>query len=228
MLDFLKKFLKKRNHGSVMVEFAFCIPIVTAILYYTMDTPRYARLYGKTKFIGHAVANMFQRVTQARGNKIITKADVANIIKASYAMMPLDRVVVASSGLSVYNEIMLHCIKTDASCKAKVAWQVVCNPTGYWSDSLSSRLAQQSISTVNYSAGGAVPSAIYPGLQMSPNSIKIIVESYVATDSDVRKKLGFYLLSPKNRTHSPTIAAAHSVVIFTPAADVCVDTSPPR
>ncbi|MDR1375584.1 MAG: pilus assembly protein [Holosporaceae bacterium] len=65
--------------GSIMVEFAFSIPVLLIILYYVLDYPNYARMKLKTKNSALMAISMIQNVSKNRENKRISLEDVKRI-----------------------------------------------------------------------------------------------------------------------------------------------------
>ena len=123
MIKFLKrlKLLKKKNVGAILIEFAFAIPVLIAILYFIMDAPL-LRLYQlKLKNTAYFAANLIQNISDQRENRAITKRDLNQITICSFANI--------YRGLSIFNEnhsqyghIYAYYVVGDDNDKATVKW----------------------------------------------------------------------------------------------------------
>ncbi len=78
---FRQKFFSK---GAILIEFAFCLPVLIVLVYYIYDLNRYKRYYSQTEFVGQQVASMIQNISQSREDKTITKNDLQHISRMAF------------------------------------------------------------------------------------------------------------------------------------------------
>jgi hypothetical protein len=64
----------------ILLEVAFAIPLLIAILYYLHDIPKYKRIQAKMDFCIHCAVNLIQNISQNRSNKKIILKDFAYIL----------------------------------------------------------------------------------------------------------------------------------------------------
>ncbi len=71
------------NHGGILIEFAFSVPIVILLLYFVNDHYRFYELKNKARTSAYLAAGMVQQLGNKRTNKQLTKNDIARITYAS-------------------------------------------------------------------------------------------------------------------------------------------------
>lgn len=74
----------RSSSGGVLVEFALAIPLLVAILYFTIDIPRYQLMKTRMKNASYYACSMIQNISQVRANKTITKRDLKIISTSSF------------------------------------------------------------------------------------------------------------------------------------------------
>lgn len=87
LLSFLKKahlFFKERldRSGSVLIEFAFCCPVLVILLFFVLDVPLAYRVLLKMQKMSELTANMIRNVP-SKSDTQITLDDLENISKAA-------------------------------------------------------------------------------------------------------------------------------------------------
>ena len=68
--------LGKENSGTVLIEFAICIPILVILLFYANDLVRLYRYHSQTEFVAQQIVNILQNISQKREDKTITRKDL--------------------------------------------------------------------------------------------------------------------------------------------------------
>ena len=71
------------NHGGILIEFAFSIPILIILLLFACDHYRYYELKDKIKASVYLAASMVQQLGNTRTNKQLTPEDFGRITFAS-------------------------------------------------------------------------------------------------------------------------------------------------
>jgi len=57
--------------GSILIEFAVCMPIFIILLFYIHDLVKIKRYYSQTEFVAQQMANILQNISQKRADKKI-------------------------------------------------------------------------------------------------------------------------------------------------------------
>ena len=81
---FSKIDFKHQSKGAVLIEFAFCMPILIITIYYINDLATLQRWHSQTQFVAYQMAQMIQSISQNRASKAITANDLRNIVAAAY------------------------------------------------------------------------------------------------------------------------------------------------
>ena len=241
--------------GSIIIEFAVCMPILIVLIFYIHDLVKLKRLHSQTEFVAQQMANILQNISQKREgvNRKITLPDIRYAASLAYlSMFPgtarftSNKVTIATSDLG-YNPLgYIFCVKGNSDSTASVLWTrrfhfagSVYNPASvsidqYWLDrSNVKRLTKAS------------PSEIYPTLKIEKDQIKIIIEcavhyspanSYSFSDGRKTRDVSpseafglrlFKLSPPETRAGSNDAIYFHSAVIFTPKPGL-FDATPPK
>lgn len=121
----IKQISKKQNAGAILIEFAFAIPVLIAILYFILDGPK-LRLYQlQLKNTAHFAINMIQNLTDQRANKFINESDLKEVTLAAFAnIYRSDLMLKKSTGypLGYYGHIYLWCVFGNEDGTASVQW----------------------------------------------------------------------------------------------------------
>ena len=70
---FRKFSLRAVERGSILIEFAICMPILIILLFYINDLVRIKRYYSQTEFVALQMANILQNIAKTRK---ITRNDI--------------------------------------------------------------------------------------------------------------------------------------------------------
>lgn len=240
------------NRGSILIEFAICIPIFIILLFYINDLVRLKRWHSQTEFVAQQMANIIQNISQKRSNKKITANDIKYAVSAAYlSAFPgtsrfTSNKVTNSTGELGYNPLgLIYCVQGITDSTAKVRWVkrfhmagITYNPSQVAIDNTINRSNVKNLSN-------ASPSEIYPTLRIEKDQIKIIIECAIHYSqasgysfADGRRTasvspsqafgLKLYKLSPpvtRDGTNNDAIYF-HSAVIFTPNPELFNETAP--
>lgn len=240
------------NRGSILIEFAICMPVFVILLFYINDLVRLKRWRSQTEFVAQQMANIIQNISQKRSNKKITANDIKYAVSTAYlsAFPGTSRFFnkKATNDLG-YNPLgFIYCVQGISDSTAKVLWAKrfhistgqIFNPSQVVVQNTNIRRSN----VKNLTAGGS-PSEIYPLLRIEKDQIKIIIEcaihyypsdSYYFTDgrrtSNVSPAHAFglrlYKLAPPVTRDGVANDAIyfHSAVIFTPNPELFNETAP--
>ena len=67
---------RSANRGSILIEFAVCMPVLIILLFYINDLSKLKRYYDQTEFVARQMVNILQNISQGRDNKTITQKDL--------------------------------------------------------------------------------------------------------------------------------------------------------
>ena len=73
---FEKLSLNAVHEGSILIEFAVCIPVLIILLFYIHDLSKLKRYHDQTEFVAQQMVNILQNISQNRENKKITINDI--------------------------------------------------------------------------------------------------------------------------------------------------------
>lgn len=241
---------RSANCGSILIEFAFCMPVLIILLFYINDLVKLKRWYSQTEFVAQQMANIIQNISQKRSNKKITVNDIKYAASAAYlsAFPGTSRFV--SKGIKTselgYNPLgNIFCVQGITDSTAKVLWAKrfhmadgVYAPINVGVDNGIRRTNVKNLSNVS-------PSEIYPTLRIGKDQIKIIIEcavhysqasGYRFADGRLTANvspshafgLKLHRLSPPATRDGKNNDAIyfHSVVIFTPRLGLFDETAP--
>ena len=243
----LSNFLTSRREeelcrGSILIEFAVCMPILIILLFYIHDLIRIKRYYAQTEFVGQQMANMIQNISQKRDNKRLNKNDFKNITSLAWlTMFPGNTRYNTKASLGYSPGIALYYVKGLDNGNASCIWRVW---SSYENSSTPSSDLHWDPGTGGYAhlsvkyRTNLTPSSIHPMLKISPGDTKIILEvTFIANpnwknslgESSNKQKFKLHLLNPrvvagdKNAFHT----LFTSVVIFTPKPGLFDEDGPP-
>jgi hypothetical protein len=240
-----------RSRGSILIEFAFSIPTLLAILYYVLDYPKYEQLKVKTKSSAYMAASMIQNVSRYRESKMITLADIQMINYASFLNYYCGKQHLKTTDSNTYplghfSAITLICVQGVANNKCKAIWSLYAS--GWNAESplahKNTLPGNESIATFHSLTGlqyqhetEVIPTSIHPDLQIQEGENKIIlVASFCAhtnfkyadgtmTTANPKRLFGFYML-PLRLPLSGNNFLFRSTIIFTPNPGLFSETPP--
>lgn len=258
LLNHITKCIKSsvlNSHGAVLLEFAFSIPVLILLLMGLHDVFVISHMQDKSRLVAHEMASMLQNISQNREDKKITQDDIKRITCAAYlSIYPGTTMYSTTSGkrqhkYAHYPQPYIACVKssstndvstegskkvdsTQSSTKASTIWHIGASPDVNTADP--TKCTMMTLNTdigrlaVNFDTN-VDPSAIYQGLKMKPNEVKILVDSNLFLEinnrvtqySDGRKptlkgSCGLRLLKPPHLQRGYCIHMFHSVAIFSP------------
>ncbi len=234
-----KFFISLNQKGAILIEFAFCLPVLMVLIYYIYDLARLKRYYSQTEFVAMQIAQQLQNILSTRESKTITASDIRNINALAWlSVFPGTSMYYQGSGFPLGYTWYTHIYYVKGLADGKASCMTRCYVTGTYSSSRNPSSVSVSILT-NTNPGSLIsnkqnvhPSAIYPSLTINEGEVKVIVEATLCsinssnvfktsngTSLTAKKAFGFYLLNPssKNGTVSHFF---NSVVIFTPKPEL--------
>ncbi len=235
--------------GSILIEFAVCMPILIILLFYINDLVRIKRYYSQTEFMAQQFANIIQNISQNRPNKAIKLNDMRYASALSWlslypgmTMHHTDTRTANAHELSHYPWHMIYYVEGLSGGKASVKWlrytfpQKSTNPKAMYCNT---KTSDQANSVVRWGTN-VEPSAIYPTLKINEGEAKIIVECYLLTNPDsmstndynpsdnqstcARKAFRLRLVTPKGTGGFERYFP--SVMIFSPKPGLFTSTRP--
>ena len=260
--SYFGKLIKKLNlraahTGSILIEFAVCMPVLIILLFYIHDLSKLKRYYDQTEFVAQQMVNILQNISQNREgeDKKIRRDDIKRAFAlANLSIYPGKTMYYNGTGrlahdLSHDPKLHIYYVKGIANGKASVIWSQVrytekmTIPTNGSYNSYGSTEPTDPDSKVARGTN-LDPSAIYPTLKIKEGEEKIIVEcvmfcnkntmsnnNYVATDDQAtraRKAFKCFLATPKPTYPSSTNGNYfNSVAIFSPASEDLFDAETP-
>lgn len=205
--------LQKKKKGSILIEFAFAIPILSSVLFFMTDAPKYYYLRTKMNNSTYFAVNLIQNVTQQSRVPKISSKELINIISAAVMNQFNARVGNGKYDVSAYL-YYIECKDDRASIDslenntAEVIWcwhtdsLEVANGNRYTCYSkqglkgtipFSQNVFNNSI--INYS--GNTASKIMSGFKIAKGDGKIILELGLVPKSSVKPKKAFgFLMMP--------------------------------
>ena len=231
--NFISKKFQLANTGSILIEFAVCMPVLIILLYYINDLSKLKRWRDQTEFVALQMANVLQNLAKKEMDEGRTNLSYSAIkYAASLAYLSIfpgktnfHSTVKSDLG---YNGLgYIFCVQGNEDSTASVRWvrrfhfaDGVSSPSKV---SIDQGLLQRSNVKILTDAS---PAEIYPTLKINPGDIKIIVEcgvhysqsgSYGFTDgrssSKVSPSEAFHLCSFK-LSPDATRAGSNDAVYF--------------
>ena len=233
--------------GSIIIEFAICMPILIILLFYFHDLVKLKRYYSQTEFAAQQFANIIQNISQKRGNKRITNNDLRYACYLSHLTIYPGTMMLSNEigyGFAHRQELFMAYVVGNSDGTASCKWTLHLPTAGATSpktyEIIKSKKESPYSSLIKFKSNAA-PSEIYPTLKVSSGEEKIIVESTImfrpafarydgSKPGSAKKAFGYFLLNPKPETKASTSEAQewhyHSVVIFTPRAGLFNENPP--
>lgn len=233
-----------RYRGSILIEFAFCIPVFLVLIYYMHDIPKSQRYKTQMQFVAQQMAQLFQTVSQGRTNKRITRNDFAWVGQAAYlSMFPGASVrPIRDSYLPIgyFVEFYVFYVIGEANNKASVKWMTFVYILGGGNPTVTTSSSQGHDGSAVKFKTNVNPSEICPELQIKQGEAKIIIDAYLrycdgkyfadgrpCKNVSKREVFGFLFYTPFYYTHNADYYNYYNGrVIFTPA-DGLFSSSPP-
>lgn len=238
----------KNSRGAVLIEFAFSVPVLIILLLGLHDVFVISHMQDQSRLVAHEMASMLQNVSQGREDKKITVNDVKRVTCAAYlTMYPGTTMYSTCQGkryhkFAHYPQPYIFHVKSDNSGKASTLWYFGASPDINIGDPASSTSMRPKgdIGRLAVKLGqNQPPENIYSGLKMTPNEVKILVDSNIFLDcsnmvsgtrfSDgtaptLKNSCGLRLINPPHLQKGNSIHLFHSVAIFTPRRGIFSDT----
>ena len=235
-----RKFSLLDSKGSIIIEFAICMPVLIILLYYINDLSKLKRYYDQTEFVAQQMVNMIQNVSQKRGatdsSKLrITKQDLGNIHRLAWqTMYPGDTMFLGKNSKFPLDHrplTSIYYVIDTGNGKASCIWRLWLRFDSLDWFGYDVRTDDTVESTVNFLTDVS-PEKIYPTLKMNGKP-KIIVETLMErsdthpyfTNSSDKAAFSLYLANIKSLGNSWS-HMFHSVVIFTPKDGLFSETAP--
>ncbi len=237
------KFNLLNSKGSILIEFAVCMPVLIILLYYINDLSKLKRYYDQTEFVAQQFINIIQNISQNRTDKKINQNDVKYAATLAHLTIYPGKTMFSDGKRGKFSHELSHMpyffinyVRGLSEGKASVLWSYYCfcygavNPTGW-------QIGDNKGGYSNYSVvkrkTNVDPAEIYPTLKVNEGEDKIIIEcplfcrehtmslgAYAASDNqDTRAKKAFNcrLATPK-ASYKENLFGFYfpSVIIFTP------------
>ena len=121
--------------GSIIIEFAVCIPVLIVLLFYIYDLMRLKRYYSQTEFVAQQIANIIQNIAKKRvaEGQAVTIKDVGYAAKLAYlSIYPGTTMYRKDSGHEFFHmpRIFVHYIESDSNGKASCKWVLYLHTRG--------------------------------------------------------------------------------------------------
>lgn len=222
--------------GSILVEFAICMPISIILLFYINDLVKMKRMYSQMEFVGQQMVNIFQNLSKKRAaeEKTLKYEDLCHAASLAYLTIYPGKTMYSTTNNQKKHEF-IHCpffmvyyVQGTTDGKAKCLWDLhittdTCTKPPWRVFGAYTRSVAHS--TVVYSANEVPASSIYPTLKVEGNNPKIIVEPTLFWNKNFMNKngnkvsnaiqaFGYRFTKPKNFND----LYFNQVVIFTPSA----------
>lgn len=220
----LRRMFKHSHSGSVMVEFALCLPFIITLLYVVVDAYNYYYWSNKVKNCTYIVAGLLQNAykkqegTDKTGwyKKGLEPSDVKNICKAAMLSLPIPSDVMSAgladkaADVSKYPVpiICIMCVRgaDDGDETIQMLWELDyqlgqqnCFYSGNGKPSCTDDPWTGKVANIRgLSPGTHYFPGNFRGLSVSAGEEKILIYTYIEPNDyeQVRKYFGLYLISP--------------------------------
>ena len=230
--------LHSANQGSILIEFAVCMPVLIILLYYINDLSKLKRYYDQTEFVAQQMVNIIQNISQKRTNKKITATDLKYATAMAYQTISPGMAMFSGNNgpLLFTSHPMIYYVEGNNDGTATTVWrQTIWTGNSHTVSPSTIRhetyTYTHDVSAINMGTN-LQPSQIYPTLKIKPGEVKIIVETllfYETSQKAPREVFGCLLASPKRRQNGTSQKRGgyfNSVVIFTPKSGLFDETPP--
>ena len=180
----INQILKNKKTGAILIEFAFAIPVLVAILYFILDGPG-LRLYQlKLKNTAYFAVNLIQNLTDQREDKFINVDDLKRVTLSAFGNIYRSNTMLKNKSekypFGHHGHIYLWCIFGNEDGKtASVKWVWESGSPGKTPAEFSSSIftSADSISNSIVKFGKSVPPTyIHKDLVINPGETKMILE----------------------------------------------------
>jgi Flp pilus assembly protein TadG len=192
-----------KRYGSILIEFAFGIPVLVSILFLVMDAPKFYYLKYKVKNTAYMASSLLQRGVE----RAIIRKDLSQIFSAAFfSHFPgTSQYYINSQWAMGYTKIAhVYYVVGSAKGKAQVKWgwksnEKASNPN----DNGTIFNTSQSTSVVKFLSFASDPNSIYKHLSLDEDEARIIID------------VGFYLIdttTTKNGGNGSDVASAEDEI----------------
>lgn len=213
---------KHSRSGSVMVEFALCLPFVITLLYVVVDAYNYYYWSNKVKNCTYIVAGLLQNAYKKKEGttastwytKGLEPSDIKNICKAAMLSIPIPHNVM-NTGLNEGDvskyPVPIICLlfiqgtsETNATVLSELDYQLG-QPLCFYSGNgkpggIASNGTGKIITALGLTTGNSynVQKRLFPGLSIATGEQKVLIYTYIEPNGykQVRKYFGLYLIIP--------------------------------
>jgi len=235
----IRTFIPLNTKGSIIIEFAVCMPVLIILLFYIHDLSRLKRYYDQTEFVAQQMVNILQNIAYSRAQEgsTISVPDIERAASLAYlSIYPGTTMFTTKSGsqnhvLNHQPRIYMYYVESNGDGTASTVWNLWLRSGSYttptsWSNSY---LTSNDHSLVSLGTD-VPPSSIYPSLKMDDGKPRIILDVQLRWGSDQRDADGKTAASAREvfkfLTVNPTSKAVSdngstyfpAVVTFTPNA----------
>ena len=221
--------------GSILIEFAVCMPVLIILLYYINDLSKLKRYYDQTEFVAQQMANILQNLAKKRAAEgtVLQPDDFSHAASLAFLSIYPGKTMYSSTDGKQCHEFIhfpffsVYYVQGTSNGKAKCLWgkQFTCstNTAPPW---ILFRNITRNVnwSIVTYSSNEITASSIYPTLKVEENRPKVILETSIywyppskdkngiRSANNAQEIFGLRLVNPKKAVD----LYFNSVVIFTP------------
>lgn len=179
-----KKLAKLRlaNTGSILIEFAVCMPVLIILLYYINDLTKLKRWQDQTEFVAQQMANILQNIAQkgAAEGRTISYPDLQYAASLAYLSIFPGKTNFHDKRANEFGYSALghiFCIQGNEDSTASVLWAKRFSFAGAATKPSSVVIDRSYLNRSNIKVlSNVAPSEIYPTLKISPGEIKLILE----------------------------------------------------
>ena len=234
--DATSRCLRAANCGSILIEFAVCMPVLIILLFYIHDLVKIKRMYSQTEFVAQQAANILQNLAKKRAaaGETLKYEDLCHAASLAFlSIYPGKTMYATVDGQDKHEFIhepffIIYYVKGTSEGKAKCVWGKSITTFGNaqppWR-TFADITSYQTWSLVKYNSNEVAASSIYPTLKTENDKPKIILETALWWSkskmdkngnkvSTAREVFGLHLVNPKRHYD----LYFNSVVIFSPNA----------
>ncbi|MBQ7674330.1 MAG: hypothetical protein IJT36_07450 [Alphaproteobacteria bacterium] len=186
------------NYGGILIEFAFSVPIIIALLFFINDHYRFYELKDKVKSSAYLFASMIQQITNNRTDKQISMNDIRRMLYASCLNLFHTNSAFTPSPFGILLNVCLYHVKRISNDSYQ--FQAITVHTDHFRQMQYENVAD-SIPIRTWSYSRMIEKC--PSLDRSDMAIdkdgdeKLLIECFYVKDSSYsNKKLGFLILKP--------------------------------
>jgi len=226
---------RSTNKGSIIIEFAACMPVLIILLFYIHDLSRLKRYYDQTEFVAQQMVNILQNIAYSRAQEggTISASDIKRAASLAYlSIYPGTTMFTTKSGSEyhVFNHqprIYMHYVESNGDGTVSNVWSFWARTNSNLS-SWSGGTDKPTESIINWGEN-VPPSSIYPSLKMDDGNPRIILEVQFRwnpsqqrdangkTANSAREVFKFLTVNPTSKGQNNS-AYFTSVVTFIPNA----------